>query len=130
MDDPHSKIEDTRKYHTRAAVSFPIEENHRTEAAVALLRGMTGRNRQTSLIVLGELLYQSHAGYSSIGLGCPETDEMVSEVRKLGAAKGLYGARVSGGGSGGTVVVLLRRSALPVLKQLARKLKRPTNFIL
>ena len=130
VDDPHSKIEDTRKYHTRAAVSFPIEENHRTEAAVALLRGMTGRNRQTSLIVLGELLYQSHAGYSSIGLGCPETDEMVSEVRKLGAAKGLYGARVSGGGSGGTVVVLLRRSALPVLKQLARKLKRPTNFIL
>ena len=123
-------IESSRQYNVRAAVSFPVEENYRSEVAVSLLRGMRKMNRQNSLKALGELLYQSHAGYSSIGLGCPETDQMVEGVRSLGVAKGFYGARVSGGGSGGTVVVLLDKTSLPALTRLARRLKRPTNFIL
>jgi len=130
VDDPLSVIEAPRRYDVRAAVSFPVEENYRSELAVALLRGITKSNRRDSLKVLGELLYQSHAGYSSIGLGCAETDQMVEGVRSLGVSKGFYGARVSGGGSGGTVVVLLDKIALPALNRLARKLKRPTNFIL
>lgn len=129
VDDALSKIEPRRKYDVRAAVSFPVEENYRAELAVALLRGINPRNKADTLTALGELLYQSHVGYSSIGLGCPETDEMVEGVRKLGVARGFYGARVSGGGSGGTVVVLLRRDALPTLRQLARRLKRPDSFI-
>jgi len=129
VDDALSKIEPSRTYHVRATVSFPVEENYRAELAVPLLRGINTRNKADALVALGELLYQSHAGYSSIGLGCPETDEMVEGVRKLGPARGFYGARVSGGGSGGTVVVLLRRDALPALRQLARRLKRPDSFI-
>lgn len=123
VDDPLSTIEPAKTYAVRAAVLFPVEENFRAEAAVALLRGMTPRSREATLRALGELLYQSHAGYSSIGLGCPETDEMVAAVRRLGPAKGFYGARVSGGGSGGTVVVLLQRRALPALKKLANRLR-------
>lgn len=130
VDDKLSRIENGRRYDVRAAVSFPMEESYRSQVVVTLLRGITMRNRHESLTALGELLYQSHAGYSSIGLGCPETDQMVEGARKLGPEKGFYGARVSGGGSGGTVVVLLRRSALPSLKKLAQKLKRPTDFIL
>ncbi len=133
VDDPLSVIEPGKTYYVRAAVSFPVEENFRAEAAVALLRGMTPRCREATLRALGELLYESHAGYSSIGLGCPETDEMVAAVRRLGPAKGFYGARVSGGGSGGTVVVLLRRSALPDLRRLAAKIKftaQPAALIL
>jgi len=129
VDDPLSTIEPGREYAPRAGVSFPVEENFRSEAAVALLRGLGVRNRAESLAALGELLYQSHAGYSSIGLGCPETDEMVEGVRALGPRRGLYGARVSGGGSGGTVVVLLERDALPSLTRLAKKLGRPTTFV-
>jgi galactokinase len=123
VDDPLSKIEAAKTYAVRAAVSFPVEENFRADAAVALLRGVTPRNREATLRLLGELLFESHAGYSSIGLGCPETDEMVAAVRALGPARGFYGARVSGGGSGGTVVVLLRKAALPELKRLATRLR-------
>lgn len=130
VDDPLSTVQASRRYEVRAAVSFPVEENYRAEVAVTLLRGLSKTNRQDSLKLLGELLYQSHAGYSSIGLGCPETDQMVAGVRSLGVSKGFYGARVSGGGSGGTVVVLLEKTALPALTRLARKLKRPTDFIL
>src|SRR6185295_16420752 len=112
-DDPLSTIASAKTYAVRAAVSFPVEENFRAEAAVALLRGVTPTTREATLRALGDLLYQSHAGYSSIGLGCPETDEMVAAVRALGPKRGFYGARVSGGGSGGTVVVLLQSRALP-----------------
>lgn len=129
VDDPLSKIIPAQDYAVRAAVAFPVEENFRSAAAVALLRGPGARNREESLRVLGELLFQSHAGYSSIGLGCPETDEMVAAVRAAGPARGFYGARVSGGGSGGTVVVLLKSTALPALRGLARKLGRPTLMI-
>ena len=123
VDDPLSKVEPLKTYAVRAAVSFPVEENFRAEAAVALLRGVTPKSREATLRALGELLYQSHAGYSSIGLGCPETDRMVAAVRALGPKHGFYGARVSGGGSGGTVVVLLQRRALPALRKLAAKLR-------
>jgi len=129
VDDPLSTIDPKRDYSPRAGVSFPVEENFRSEAAVALLRGLGVRNRAESLAALGELLYQSHVGYSSIGLGCPETDEMVEGVRALGPKRGFYGARVSGGGSGGTVVVLLERDSLPALARLAKKLGRPTTFV-
>lgn len=123
VDDPLSKIERAKTYAVRAAVSFPVEENFRAHAAVALLRGVTTGNREETLRMLGELLFESHAGYSSIGLGCPETDAMVAAVRALGPARGFYGARVSGGGSGGTVVVLLRKSALPELRRLAGRVR-------
>ncbi len=123
VDDPLSKIVPGQSYAVRAAVAFPIEENFRSATAVALLRGVNTRNREATLRVLGELLFQSHAGYSSIGLGCPETDEMVGAVRAAGPVRGFYGARVSGGGSGGTVVVLLDRGALPVLRRLAARLR-------
>ncbi|KXU34715.1 hypothetical protein AXK11_07680 [Cephaloticoccus primus] len=130
VDDPLSVVEPRRSYPVRAGVSFPVEENYRGELALALLRGVNAKNRSESLAALGELLYQSHAGYSSIGLGCPETDAMVEAVRAQGARRGLYGARVSGGGSGGTVVVLLERESLPALTRLAKKLKRPATFVL
>jgi L-arabinokinase len=119
VDDVLSKIEADRSYPVRAAVRFPVEENLRAGTAVQLLRIVEPRNRHDTMQAVGELMYDSHAGYSSIGLGCPETDAMVQAVRERGSGRGFYGARVSGGGSGGTVVVLLERRALPELQGLA-----------
>ena len=79
--------------------------------------------------MLGEFLFQSHEGYSRMGLGCPETDTMVAAIREFGSGEGFYGARISGGGSGGTVVVLLEESALPKLEQLRLKLATPHPLI-
>jgi L-arabinokinase len=122
VDDPHSHVDPGRSYPVRSAVRFPVEENFRAALAVQLLRGARPEGRRATLEALGELLYQSHAGYGSIGLGCPETDGMVEAVRALGPGRGFYGARVSGGGSGGTVVVLLEERALPELARLAEGL--------
>jgi L-arabinokinase len=106
----------------RAAVAFPVEESFRAGLASQLLRGAGASDPDEAPEAVGELMYQSHIGYSSIGLGCPETDAMVDAIRQRGRGRGFYGARVSGGGSGGTVVVLLRSDALPELNRLAQTL--------
>jgi L-arabinokinase len=133
VEDLLSRIDPERLYPVRAAVSFPVEENFRAAQAVHLLRGVQPNSRQRALKAVGELMYHSHAGYSAMGLGCPETDAMVQAIRERGPDRGFYGARVSGGGSGGTVVVLLEAVALPELDGLAANLTfgggRPTPLI-
>jgi L-arabinokinase len=119
VDDSLSRIDPEQLYPVEAAVRFPIEENFRATQAVRLLRSVRPDNRADILKAVGELLYASHDGYSAMGLDCPETDEMVQAVRELGSDHGFYGARVSGGGSGGTVVVLLEAAAVPELERLA-----------
>lgn len=58
------------------------------------------------LALLGQLMLQSHVSYSGVGLGSQNTDLLVSLVEELGPARGLFGAKITGGGSGGTVCVL------------------------
>jgi L-arabinokinase len=133
VDDPLSRIDPGQRYPVRAAVRFPVQENFRAAQAVRLLRGVQPETRRQTLEAVGELMYHSHAGYSAMGLGCPETDAMVQAVRERGRDRGFYGARVSGGGSGGTVVVLLEAAAVPQLEGLAATLSfggvRPAPLI-
>ena len=52
-------------------------------------------------------MYASHKSYGdNAGLGAAEADLLVDLVKGREAA-GLYGAKITGGGSGGTVAVLL-----------------------
>lgn len=55
---------------------------------------------------MGELMYASHDSYSACGLGSKGTDLLVELVRMYGVDHGLFGAKITGGGSGGTVAVL------------------------
>ena len=62
--------------------------------------------------------------FRSVGLGNSVTDLIVDQVRMRRARNtGIYGAKISGGGSGGTVVVLGERTkawheALRIKKEL------------
>jgi L-arabinokinase len=122
IDDPQSRIEPGRTYPVRAAARFAVEENARAESLAGVLREAAGDDREAALSMIGEALAESHAGYSAIGLGCPETDAMVDAIAGLGPARGFYGARISGGGSGGTVVVVLHERAIPELRALADRM--------
>ena len=59
---------------------------------------------------LGALMYQSHASYSKCGLGADATDRIVELVKEAGPRAHLYGAKITGGGCGGTVCILGRDS--------------------
>lgn len=119
VDDPLSRIHPEVEYPVRAALRFPILENLNAQLALTMLRSLTADSAEGRLQMVGELLYESHAGYSAMGLGTAETDAMVATIREHGAKHGFYGARISGGGCGGTVVILLHERALPRLRELA-----------
>jgi L-arabinokinase len=117
--DPASTVEPEVVYPVRAATLYPLEEQVRVRAFAELLAGsITGERAQ----LLGELMYESHLGYSRCGLGTRETDELVAAVRQAGWERGLAGARASAGGSGGTVVVLGHGDAEPLVRSIAAEL--------
>jgi L-arabinokinase len=119
VDDPASAVEPEAAYPIRAATMYPLEEQVRVRAFAELLAGpVTGDRAQ----LLGELMYESHLGYSRCRLGTRGTDQLVEAVRRAGWERGLAGARASAGGSGGTVVVLGRPDAEPLVRSIAAEL--------
>lgn len=123
VDDPLSVIDPEQEYPVRDATLFPIRENLRAETILEQLQ------RGEAPAKIGEALYASHEDYGRIGLGNPATDRMVQAVCRAGVKQGFYGARISGGGCGGTVVVLMEQEALPNLEKLSKKLEITTSLI-
>jgi len=106
--DATTTIEPARRYPVRAATAHAIEEHQRVTAFRELLLGKPRVDERT-LAHLGELMYASHASYSACGLGSDGTDRLVALAREAGPRLGVYGAKITGGGSGGTVAVLAER---------------------
>jgi L-arabinokinase len=108
--DDVTTVNPQESYPVRAATSFGVEENARSEAAlVGLHRG----DRD----VLGELMAASDSAYEAMGLGHPAAAAVVAQAR---SRPGVHGARSSGGGCGGTVVVLCDQGALDDVAGLIR----------
>jgi galactokinase len=124
--DPATKIEPDRRYPVRAATEHAIEEHQRVQEFRALLTGQRRVDEPTRLR-LGELMYASHASYSACGLGSDGTDRLVALVRDAGPALGLYGAKITGGGSGGTVAVLAARGRQRAMSQIAARYARESG---
>lgn len=105
--DPIVRIEEETVYPVRAAVRHAVYENHRISEFLALLlrANKSHADLRDCLRAMGELMFQSHQSYTEIGLGHEMTDRIAGLVSECNS-NGLYGARITGGGSGGTVCVL------------------------
>lgn len=108
--DSVTTVKPERVYNVRNATRHPVYEHARVQSFANILQHWKGLHQAEAL---GEMMYQSHDSYSACGLGSNGTDELVSLVREIGITGGLYGARITGGGSGGTVVVLGHRDEAP-----------------
>jgi galactokinase len=115
-------------YRVRAATAHPVYEHARAREFQALLSSPElaaeqwgGPRAEVALARLGALMFEAHDSYTVCGLGSSGTDRLVELVREAGAARGLYGAKITGGGSGGTVAVLGRRGAGTAVEQIARR---------
>ncbi len=115
----------SREYPVLAATRHPIRENARVTEFAATLESLGGLARAERL---GELMYESHNSYSDCGLGSEGTDELVRLVREVGPVRGLYGAKITGGGSGGTVAVLGRCDAAEIVAGIAEAYARQTGL--
>src|ERR1044072_3724397 len=104
-----------------AATRHPIYEHARVSEFATILKNWKGE-----VIVarrLGDLMYEAHKSYSACGLGADGTDALVALVRDCDSDD-LYGAKITGGGSGGTVAVLGRRGARAAVEVIAKEYER------
>eukprot|EP00249_Psilotum_nudum_P019822 c27434_g1_i1 orf=150-3173(+) len=115
-EDIATTIDPRHVYAVKAPTSHPIYENFRVKAFAVLL---TASTTDEQLATLGDLMYQAHNSYSRCGLGSAGTDRLVELVQNIqhchkprysknGSA--LFGAKITGGGCGGTVCVLGRNT--------------------
>ena len=72
-------------------------------------------------------MYESHASYSACGLGSDGTDRLVTLAHEVGQARGIYGAKITGGGSGGTVAVLIDRGRQRTVDLIAERYGRASG---
>ena len=128
--DTVTSVDRQRRYRVRTPTAHPVYERRRAERFRDLLREPCGddASRQARLIELGALMSESHAGYGACGLGSPGTDRLAALVRAEGPAAGLYGARITGGGSGGTVAVIGRSDASPAIARVVEAYERETGY--
>ncbi len=126
--DPFSTLHDGVRYRVRACTRYAIEENLRIRTFVALAGGSAGVGSDEAFRIMGELMYQSNWAYTECGLGCPAIDQILELVREAGSRNGLYGAKVSGGGAGGTVVVLGLKTAAESFFDVVRQYAAARGF--
>ena len=100
--DTVTTVDPQTEYAVRAPTQHPVYEHQRLRTFAELLGAAASRRRNE---VLGELMFQTHASYSLCGLGSDGTDRLVEAVKATGNGD-LYGAKITGGGTGGTVAVL------------------------
>jgi galactokinase len=118
--DPVTQVDPERTYAIRQPTAHPVYENSRVLTFAELLATQPReKQNEKQLDRLGELMYESHASYSACGLGSEGTDLLVQLARNTGRGSGLYGAKITGGGSGGTVAILGKRDAGPAINEIA-----------
>jgi galactokinase len=120
--DPITSINPDKFYAIKACSSHPVLENARIHEFYQLLLKLNNNETdQPILVEMGQLMYQSHNSYSSVQLGSSATDRIV-EMVKENHGNGVYGAKITGGGSGGTVCILAAGDAgLETVKKIHRE---------
>jgi galactokinase len=122
--DAVTQVEPGRVYAVRQPTAHPIHEHARVRRFAELL---SGHPDGTALSEMGELMYASHASYSACGLGSEGTDLLVEFVQQAGPSQGLFGAKITGGGSGGTVAILGRADAGQAVARITRRYQEQTG---
>ena len=123
--DTVTRVHSARSYPVRVATAHPVHENARVDRFATLLAQMS--DTPEAAMEMGRLMFASHASYSACGLGSDGTDRLVELVREAGETRGLFGAKITGGGSGGTVAVLGTSDAEAVVRALAQRYEAETG---
>jgi L-arabinokinase len=111
-----TSVDADRCYAVRTPTGHPIHEHERVSEWSRLLRRDDDAGRAARM---GELMYRSHDSYDACGLGSTGTDLLVDLARTAGEHEGIFGAKITGGGSGGTVAILARQDAVDRVHRIA-----------
>ncbi len=103
-----------------------VREIQRVQAAANALR-------REDLELFGLFMAQSHQSLrDDFAVSTPELDALVDEARAIGTAGGVYGARLTGAGFGGSVIVLADAARNGIGERIAaafeRRFRRPVQW--
>ena len=111
-DDPVTTIQPDATYRIAGPTRHPVEENERVLTFMDGLR-RAEKDGESALISAGEMMFAAHESYRvNCHLSVDEVDFLVEAVRRRGPSSGLYGAKITGGGTGGTVAVFGKLDSL------------------
>ncbi len=129
-DDPITKIQPDATYRVAGPTAHPVYENMRVIKFIDHLIGAAADKNERDLVAAGECMVASHASYrDNCNLSIPEVDFIVDAVCRRGPQMGLYGAKITGGGSGGTIAVFGKKEALEnEIPGITREYKRLTGL--
>jgi L-arabinokinase len=100
-------IDPDKVYKIRSRTEHHIYENARSWQFAERLARAARTNDLRPVEEAGGLMYASHWSYGQrCGLGSIPTDKLVNLLRSRGLQGGIFGAKITGRGAGGTVVVL------------------------
>lgn len=116
--DAVTRVDSACTYAVLAPTLYPIENNQRAERVRTLLQSPIS---EQTLREIGDLMFAAHDSYTACGLGSAATDLLVNLVHEATPSSGLYGAKITGGGSGGTVAILGRSGAGDAVATIARR---------
>lgn len=123
--DSATRVDPARSYPVRAATEHPVHEQARVSRFARLLAELPLRPGAAE--EMGALMHASHASYGACGLGSPETDRLVEMATRAGPERGLFGAKITGGGSGGTVALFGTADAEAEVRAIAAEYRRETG---
>ena len=122
--DAVTSVDPGKTYRVKASIEHAIYENDRIQRFGEILLGPVG---EAEFEKLGELMFATHESYSRCGLTEAGTDRLVEMAREY-RDRGIYGARITGGGSGGTVAFLFDRDARDAVRALATEYAKDSYF--
>lgn len=110
--DPATKVQSGVIYRIRGPARHAVRENERVLRFIEALRAANAGD-ESGCIAAGAEMSAAHESYrTECHLSVPEVDAIVAAVHRRGAKRGLFGAKITGGGAGGTVAVFGRLDAL------------------
>jgi len=126
--DTATTVDPERTYHVGSATAHHVLDNARAPRLIELLDAYRQTPEASLLVEAGEILLASHASYrDNVGLGAPEADLMVELAMGYGPEQGIYGAKITGGGCGGSVAILGDHRLGDLLPEIAGEYARRTG---
>ncbi|HVX85439.1 MAG TPA: hypothetical protein VH253_11710 [Phycisphaerae bacterium] len=122
LPEPHATTDPAAVFRVRTAVDHLIAENEHAEQFIQAFEELAPSpagaapldesERQRTLQRAGRLLLASHHSYRlRLELSCREADWLVDKLMESGPDQGIFGARITGCGGGGTLALLAARSS-------------------
>jgi L-arabinokinase len=113
------------EYPVLQATKHPIHEHARVTAFASIIKYWEQISQVALPWTIDVRVTQS---YSNCGLGSEATDLIVNLAREM-IGDGIYGARITGGGSGGTVAVLGNRGSSAAIERLRQEFQERTGYL-